>query len=271
MVVRRSLRRLAPATRIALAAPLALALPAAARAQVEAYPSQERYHLRFEYRDYHPKLDATLQHGTSEKDGTPIDLLKDLEVADKRTFELRGAIQIKRGHKLRGSYTPLDYRGDTAEARRNFTYGATDFQRFDHVLSTFKGGYYGASYEYDFVRGPKGYFGAVLGGRLLDLDAVIASPENGKREIDTVRTPVPVLGATTRVYTGRMSVETELVGFSLGSKGSLWEFETSARIHLSDRLAAEGGYRRLSIKGEDGHDNGDVKLKGWHFGLELSL
>lgn len=271
-MVRSSLRRLAAAAaRTATAFPLVLMVPAAARAQLEDYPSQEKYHLRFEYREYRPKIDGTLQHGSGDVEGTPIDLLRDLEVLDKRTFEIRGAIQLKRGHKLRGSYTPLDYRGETEEARRDFIYGATEFQRFERVVSTFKGAYFAASYEYDFMKGPKGYLGAVLGARMLDLDAVVAATERGRREIDTIRTPVPVIGLSTRAYTGRMSIEGELVGFSLGSKGSLWEFETAARIHLSDRLAVQGGYRRLSIKGEDGRDNGDVKLKGWNFGLELSL
>jgi hypothetical protein len=258
--------------RAALVLPLLLMAPAAARAQqFEDYPPQEKYHLRVEYREYRPKMEATLQHGNAEQEGTPVDLMRDLEVLDKRTFEVRGAIQIKRGHKLRGSYTPLDYRGAADEARKDFFYGDTQFERFEPVASTFKGAYYGAQYEYDFVKTPKGYLGAILGARLLDLDTVIAATDRGRREVDTVRTPVPVIGASTRMYTGRFSFEAELVGFSLGSRGSLFELESALRFHVSDRLAAAGGYRRLSIKGEDGRDNGDVKLKGWHFGLELSL
>lgn len=260
--------------RAALVLPVLLMAPAAARAQgqqFEDYPSQEKYHLRVEYREFRPKLESTIQHGNANADGTPLDLMRDLAVVDKRTFEIRGALQIKRGHKIRGSYTPLDYRGEMAEARRDFLYGDTQFQRFERVVSTFKGGYYAAEYEYDFAKGPKGYLGAVLGARMLDLDAVIAATERGRREIDTIRTPVPVLGISSRAYTGRFSVEGEFAGFSLGSRGSLWEIETAARFSVSDRLAVAGGYRRLSIKGEDGHDNGDVKLKGWHFGLELSL
>jgi hypothetical protein len=81
----------------------------------------------------------------------------------------------------------------------------------------------------------------------------------------------PALGLATRLYTGRTSVESELVGFSLGDRGSVWEFELSARIHVSDRLAAMGGYRRISLKGADDEDDGDIKIKGWQFGLELSL
>jgi hypothetical protein len=268
-MARRSLRNFALWAAAAL--PVALGAPDAALAQIEDYPSQERYFLRVEYREFRPGLDAELVHGSAAKEGTPIDLSRDLGVEDERTFEVRGAIQIKRGHKLRLSYTPLDYGGELAESRKNFTYGDTDFQRFERVVSSFKGGYYGASYEWDFIRGPRGYLGAVLGARMIDIDSVVAAPERGRREIDTVRTPVPALGAAGRAYAGRLSLEGEVVGFNMGSRGSLWEFEASARMHVSDRLAVQGGYRRISIKGEDGRDNGDIKFKGWQFGLELSL
>ena len=257
--------------RAALVLPALLLAPAAVRAQQEDYPSQERYHLRVEYRDYHPSLEATMQHGNAEEPGTPLDLTKDLAVLDERTYEVRGAIQIARGHKLRGSYTPLDYRGEMAEAKRDFIYGNTEFERFEPVASTFKGAYYGADYEYDFVKNPRGYLGAFLGARLLDLDVIIAATDRNVREVDTVRTPLPIIGASTRMYTGRFSVESEIGGMTLGSRGSLFEFSAPTRFHVSDRLAACGGYRSLSIKGEDGQDNGDVTLKGWHFGLELSL
>jgi hypothetical protein len=265
----RRLRRFAPFTAAAL--PVACLAAASAQAQIEDYPTQEKYHLRVEYREYRPGLDAEVVNGTPDKDGTPLDLTDDLGVEDDRTFEIRGAIQVKRGHKLRGSYTPLDYQGEIEEADRGFTYGNTDFARFDRVVSSFKGGYYGASYEWDFVRGSRGYLGGVFGARMLDIDSLVSAPDKQVREINQVRTFAPILGVASRLYAGRMSLETEFAGFSMGSRGSVWEFEISGRAHISDRLAVEGGYRTIKLKGEDGPDNGDINLKGWQFGLELSL
>jgi hypothetical protein len=265
----RRLRRFAPYTAAAL--PLALLGAGTARAQVEDYPPQEKYHLRVEYREYRPGLEALVVNGTVDKDGTELDLTDDLGVEDDRTFEIRGAIQIARGHKIRGSYTPLDYDGEVEEADQAFTYGNTDFQRFDRVVSSFKGGYYGASYEFDFVKGSRGYLGAVAGARMLDIDALVSAPDKSVREINQVRTFSPILGIASRMYAGRFSLETEFAGMSLGSRGSVWEFEIAGRAHISDRLALEGGYRSLKLKGEDGPDNGDIQLKGWNFGLELSL
>jgi hypothetical protein len=255
----------------AAALPLLLLWPSGAAAQFEEYPTQEGYTLRVEYREFRPTLTGEVIHGSGGVEGTAVDLEDDLGVEDERAFELRGAIQLRRGHKLRLSYTPLDYAGEVEEARRDFTYGATEYERFDRLASTFKGAYYGASYEWDFIKGARGFLGATLGARMLDIDAVVAAPDRGLREVDTLRTPVPALGLVTRLYSGRLSIEGEVAGFTMGDRGSLLEFEASARIHVSDRLAAMGGYRRIKIEGEDGADTGDVTFKGWQFGLELSL
>jgi hypothetical protein len=82
---------------------------------------------------------------------------------------------------------------------------------------------------------------------------------------------MPVIGVATRLYAGHFSVEGELAGLSVGSSGSTLEAEGSVRIHVSDRLAAMGGYRYLSLDGKDGRDQVKIKLSGWQFGLELSL
>lgn len=234
-------------------------------------PSQEHYSIRLEYREFRPELAGTVQKSSGTQAGTLVDVRKDLGFdVEKRTFEVRAALQFKRGHKLRGSYTPLDYEGDLL-APRDFTYGNTTYERFTRVVSSLKGGYYSGAYEWDVIKGSRGYLGALVGAKFFDLDSVVVSPEQGRRETDTLRAPIPVLGVTGRVYVGRVSLEAEFSGLTVGSKGSLYEFETSVRLHLSDRLAAEGGYKRLSINAKDGNDQGDLLLSGWQFGLEVSL
>jgi hypothetical protein len=110
-----------------------------------------------------------------------------------------------------------------------------------------------------------------VGAKFVDIDTTIVAVNDGARELDTWRSPVPALGLVSRIYAGRLSLEGEVSGFTLGDRGSLIEFDASARIHFSDRLAAEGGYRYLKIRGEDDRDFADVSLSGWHFGLELSI
>lgn len=251
------------------AALLVLALPAAALAQEE-IPSAEQYRLRVEYREFRPGLTGTVQKGSGDTAGTLVELDDDLGILDKRTFEVHGAIQFRPGHKLRLSYTRIDYDADVPEARRTFTFGETRFERFSNVITNMKGGFYSAEYEWDFLRGPYGFLGVMLGAKAVDLDWLIVSPPS-QRETDTVRAPVPSLGAAARVYAGRLSLDGELSGLSIGSRGTVVEAQTSVRLHVSDRLAVQGGWRLIKLKAEDGLDMGDVRMSGFTFGLELSL
>jgi len=260
--------------RTARALPVAAAflLPAAAWAQMPpSHPPQESYGIRLEYREYRPTFTGDVQKGFGDEEGTLVDIVDDLGIEDDRTFEGKVTLQFKQGHKLRGSYTPLDYKGDVESARRDFNYGQTEFQRFEPVVTRIKGGYYSAAYEFDFVRGPKGFLGGTVGAKIIDLDTTIVAPDQGAREQDSLLSPVPSLGAVTRIYAGRVSLEGEVSGFTLGDRGTLLEFDASVRVHFSDRLGASGGYRYLKIKARDDRDFGDVSLRGWYFGLEISL
>ena len=253
------------------AALIALSMAGAASAQDSSnLPPAEKYGLRLQYREFRPSLTGDVQKGSSDKDGTVVDVMNDLGIADKRTFDVRGAVQFKRGWKLRGSYTPIDYKGDT-ELNTAFTYGETRYSRFDRVVTTVKGAYYSADLEWDFLKGPRGFLGAVVGAKLFDVDAALVDVSVNSRELDTLTTPIPVIGLATRAYAGRFSVEGEICGLSVGSRGSALEAEFSVRVHVSDRLAAMGGYRHLSLDGKDGRDQVKLKLSGWQFGLELSL
>src|SRR2546428_13875200 len=82
----------------------------------EGLPSQERYRLRLEYREWRPDLTGTMVKASRDADGTVVDLNDDLALQKDRTFQARGEIQFKPGQKLRASYTKLNYHGDVASA-----------------------------------------------------------------------------------------------------------------------------------------------------------
>jgi hypothetical protein len=249
----------------------ALLAPAAAVAQ-EAVPPAERYKLRVEYREYRPSVTGTVQHGNGQTAGTLIELGDDLGIGveTQRTWEVHGAIQFRPGHKLRVGYTNIDY-GGSVEARQSFTFGSTRFERFSDVTTNVKGAYWSAEYEFDVWKSAHGFFGVLGGAKLLDIDWTMVS--GTKREADTTRAPVPSFGATARIYAGkRLSIDGELSGLSFGTYGSAMEAQSSARLHISDRLALQGGYRKIKLKSEDGLvDTGEANFSGWTFGLELSL
>jgi len=253
------------------AALIALSLAGGASAQDSSnLPPAEKYGLRLQYREFRPSLTGQAQKGSGDRSGSLVDVTDDLGIADKRTFDVRGTLQFKKGWKIRGSYTPLKYSGDT-EVSRTFTYGDTRYERFERVVTSLKGAYYSADLEWDFLKGPHGFLGAVVGAKMFDVDASLVNASINAREVDTITAPVPVIGLASRIYAGRVSVEGEVTGLSAGSRGSMFEAEGSVRLHISDRLAAMGGYRHLSLDGKDGKDQVKLKLGGWQFGLEISL
>lgn len=258
-----------PRLPLALFLPLLAVSPAGVLAQDEG-PAPENYGLRLEYREYRPTLTGDLQMGADGEEGTLIDLVDDLGIQDERTFDARLTLKIKTGHKLRGGYMPIDYNGDQP-APRNITFKGTTYFRNDRVVTTLKGALYSADYQWEFYRGERGFVGALLGARLFDVDTVIVDVDLGEREQDSRFAPIPVIGVMGRGYAGRVSVEGEFAGLTVGSLGTFYEFETAARLHLSDRLAVMGGYRVLSLDVKDDPDAVKFRMGGWQFGLELSL
>jgi len=256
----------------ALALMTVLAGPAGAQDPgLDERPSQERYVLRGQYREFHPTLSGRIQKGAFGAEGTLVDVIDDLALDSKRTFDVRGALQFGKGKKLRGSWTPLDYDGDTP-ASRTFTYGATRYSRFSRIVTSVKGNYYSGDIEWDFIKRSRGYLGFVVGAKVFDVDTVVVSPsQEGSREQDTIRAPIPVLGLTGRYYMSRLSLEGEAVGLALGERGSMFEVESSARFHISDRLALQVGYRLLRLDGKDDLDRVKLNISGITFGVELSL
>jgi hypothetical protein len=258
----------------AIVLPLLALLPAGVAAQGTAAqdetPAPEQYGLRLEYREYRPTATGKVKKGAGGEEGTLIDIVDDLGIKDKRTFEARATLKIKTGHKLRASYTPLDYDGDQA-APRNFTFKNTTYFRTDRVVTSMKGALYSGDYQWEFYQGPRGFVGALIGARMFDVDTILVDLDQGVREQDSTRVPIPVLGIAGRGYAGKLSLEGEFSGLSVGSFGSFYEFETSGRLHLSDRLAVQVGYRLLSLNGKDDPDLIEFRMGGWQFGLELSL
>jgi len=252
------------------AAPLVLALLSMA-ATAQELPPSERYHLRGEYWRWSVDLQSQLQKGFGSEMGTLIDGKDVLGVAGTDSTVVRGTIRFSDSFKLRGSWTQMDYRGDQ-DTPETFTFGDQTFFRGDRVVTAVKGNLYTADIEYDFVKRREGFFGLYLGAVALDADSVLVAPNAGKQVAQTGKFPVPIVGLNGRTYYGRrFSFEGEVAGGTIGSKGKVWVLSLTGRLHLSDRLAFVGGYRRIHMRGHDDRDSVDITLSGWLFGGELSL
>lgn len=244
----------------------------AAEAQ-SATPGPENYHLRVEGFTWSAGIEGEIQKGFGDEAGTVLDLGRDLGLETERTYGFSATLKLGSSWKIRGSYTPIDYTGDV-ESNQNFSFGDDDYFVGERIVTTVQGKFYTGALEWDFVRKPQGYFGAFIGAKVLDGDFVIVSPGAGKRDVESGVAPAPVLGIASRLYAGRrFSTEFEYSGMWFGDRGEVFELLFAIRLHISDRFALGGGYRRLRIEGHptEERDSVKVKLSGITFGLELSL
>lgn len=246
-----------------------LGLPALARAQYTG--SAEDYTLRLEYLFWSPRPQGELQKGLGSAEGTLLDAEADLGLSSAKTNAARGTFRLGGPWKLRASWAPVDFGGDQG-APRPFTYGTIVAQTNERVVTSIKGNLVTTDVEWDFASRPSGFLGAFVGVRLFDVDVLVLDADTATRVADTHRVPIPVLGLVSRTYAGRhLSFEGELSGMTIGSRGHLWEWLLAARVHVSDRLAATGGYHSLRVEGRDERDFFSLRLGTWTFGVEISL
>ena len=239
-----------------------------ARAQDDQRHPAERYFARLQYRHFLADMTGDTHKGSD--DSGFVDFNDDLGFAEETAIDARGYFQFGRGKKVRFGYTRLDYAGDQ-DAPKTFTYGDNRFEIGTQVVSSVKGGYYAADIEFDFVTTPKGSLGFVVGGKGIDVDTLVYDVEDNVREVDTYRIAVPAVGLIGRWYTGKFSVEGEFSGLAAGDRGHMFDADATARFHLSDRLALQGGYRWLRLKASDDDQEVNFRLVGWEVGVELSL
>jgi hypothetical protein len=247
---------------------LLVALPSLVRSQDVAPP--EHYRLRLAYDRWFSSLDAQVKKGGDGLPGTEIDAKADLGVEDKDSNEFRAVLKLAGRHKLRASYMSLDYDGDVV-LESPFLFDGTFYRAGERVVTSLKGGLWTAEYEFDVVQTGSAHLGLLVGAKYLDVDSVIVQPDEGLRETGTQRAPVPVLGASGRLYLGRISLSAEITGLTIGERGSLYDFEGQLRYHINDRIAVGGGYRLLNVRGEDDGDLIRMRIDGFRAGVELGL
>jgi hypothetical protein len=257
-------------TRTLLLATLVAGCAAASPAQNDTAPA-EQYKLRVEYLYWSPQPAGQLQKGVSEIEGTLVDVREDLGFVEHAASPIRGALRLGRGVKLRGSWSPIDFKGE-ATASSLIVYGTTIVFPAQRIASSLKGHYVTAEIGWDFLQRPQGFLGLLVGVKYFDVDTLFLNVDTGDRVVETERLPIPTVGLASRVYlTRHLSVEGELSGLTLGDRGHVFELLAAARLHLGKHLAATGGYRRLVLEGRDGRDYLRVDLGTWTFGAEISL
>jgi hypothetical protein len=233
-------------------------------------PPAEQYKFLVAYYYWKPTLTSQVRSSTTAVHGDLLDAKQDLGITDTSTFQIFAVVQLGLGQRLRGSYTKVDYSGNTF-APRPFTFNGVSYGMNNQVLTTIKGAYYQAAYENDFIKRSTGYLGFTIGGELWSGTTSITAPEFGLASAADVSVPVPTVGLTGRVYQGKFSFGGDASGLTIGDRGTAYDLNGAVQFHISDHLALEGGYRYVHINGQDNLNFLYFHQSGWHFGAELSI
>jgi hypothetical protein len=235
-------------------------------------PEAERYVVRVEYRQWDSSLKGSeIQVGSLDVPGTAFDPATDLGVADYLGWEVKGAVKFGRALKLRGSYSNLDYDGETTLDQR-LRFQDTTFQVGSQLVTSIKGGFSNAAFEWDVVRRKAGFLGLTFGAHFLDVDMVLVARGEGRREIKTIQDPLPAIGIVGRYYAGgHLSFEGEVSGLTIGDAGSSYDMEAAVRLHMGSHFAVGGGYRKVHFRTEQDLDRVLYRVSGWFVAGELSL
>jgi hypothetical protein len=91
--------------------------------------------VRLEYLLWSPQPSGQLQKGLGDVEGTLLDVEADLGLGEGGANALRGTLRLGGSWKLRGSWSPLEFRGDVT-AGQPFVYGTTVVRPGDRVLTS---------------------------------------------------------------------------------------------------------------------------------------
>ncbi len=224
----------------------------------------EAAHVEFGAMWWKPDPAITLASGAGS---TPVDFVTDLGIAKDRFREIRLVLRGVK-HKFRFAYIPVEYATQSYSVPRSITFAGTAYPAGVPVSTTVDWKLYRFSYEWDFVSTRRAYLGVIADIKYNKLNTRIDSPLGGAGSQITV--PVPSVGGVARVYVSDyISVTGELTGLKIDRtnfRGKTFDLDVFAQVNLTRTLAAQGGYRKLTIDYLVDDDEGNVELKGIYFG-----
>jgi hypothetical protein len=185
--------------------------------------------------------------GSLSSTDTTLDLVRDLGARQNvKTAYGRLVIKPGRKHRIQIDGSPFHLEGEHT-ATETFSYGGEQFT-FSEPLSTRADlAYLYAGYQYDFVTGSIGHFGASIGGAYMDAKGSISTAGIDMEGTREQKIGLPLAGVEFRVFPipGRdiIDIDGSLRGMDLGHYGHYVEGNVNAGIWIAHHVSLQAGYR----------------------------
>ena len=237
----------------------------AGRAQAQVVPP-ETTRVELGAMFWNPAPELSLTFGGSGD--TSIDFVNDLGIEKERVTEYRVTVKPGRKHKLRFSYDSIEYEQEGHVLNRTVRVNGRPYPVNGAVSSALKWDLYRFGYEWDAVALNKGFVGVIFDVKYNKVSASLAGA--GITESTEVKAPVPTIGGIARGYIGDfVSITGEFTALKLDRddfRGKFYDFDLYAQINLVKSLAAQLGYRSVTVDYLVDSDAGLFTLRGPYVG-----
>jgi hypothetical protein len=252
----------------------AILVPSAAESQYRVGPrpdpaTGEKYHIEFSAGLWRPALEAIITSEALGIQGSDVDLVNDLGVAQRQFGELRLVLRPTRKTKFRAHYIPIRYAAEQI-INRDLVFNGIRYRIGLPVHSTLNWNAWRFAYEYDFIYRDRWFLGLILEAKYTDIELTLENPL--ATEYTRARAPIPAIGGIGRVYVvPNISITGEMTGFKVPERihedygGRYVDFDLYGTLNLSDHFGVQGGYRSLTLMYRIELDRGDVALRGLYF------
>jgi hypothetical protein len=252
-----------------------LLLPGMAHAQSSAVPFSdpapgENYHFEVSGNLWNPPLGLKVASESLGLVGTSIDAVLDLGLERKTLGELRVVVRPAKKHKIRFSYLPMRYSGQTT-LHREFIFNGQRFGVNLPLTTELEWNTMLLAYEYDFLHKDNWFVGFTLNSKFTNTKVNIASPIG--TEFATAQAPVPTIGGVARVYiVPNVSVTADISGIKIpdsineGYRAHYFDFDLYGTVNINRYVGAQVGYRRIDVGYHFKLDDGTFQMKGLYFG-----
>jgi hypothetical protein len=195
-------------------------------------------------------------NGTIHADGTPINLLADLGVTQRRrTFDGRLVLKFRRKQRFVFEGIPISIHGLNT-INRDVTYFGETYSVSETLRSSASIKYIYAGFHHDFYSGSLGRVGSSIGGAYLGLAGSIQGQQSGLDKKNSTPFGLPMAGVDFRIYPipnkRWLAIEGALRGLPAGSYGHWVEWNGGLGGWLGP-VGLQIGYREMLI---DFHQTG---------------
>ncbi|HUS58068.1 MAG TPA: hypothetical protein VM141_05390 [Planctomycetota bacterium] len=201
--------------------------------------------------------------------GTKVDLVDTLDLSDESFFMGRVTWYIgNTNHRIRASYIPISYSGDTRIDQR-FEFDGRTFSIGDRVVTELDMQYGTLGWAWPITIAQSVFsLGPQIDIKIMDVEASIAG--NNQQASGDFLAAFPTVGVIAELNpTERLSVFADISALYVGGYGHFYDAEAGLKLIPHRNFSLSAGYKVIQLKFEDDLDMVDLRIAGPFLGASL--